>query len=172
MRGRSPTPSAATEANGPVAAELTFQEESRATVLLVFDDPLDTKLYGADLVRIRGDVTAQDPGETTVEISDLLGETRTATVTIGTMGMSEMIRGDVNADGDCTIVDAIKILEHLFSGGTVDCADAADMDDDGVLTIVDPLSLLTTLFLTGEPLDESCRGDSVADSLTCDLSGC
>lgn len=166
------------EEHGPVAAELVFQDASRATVLFFFDDALDTELYGADIVRIAGSVTAKEVGDTTVEIANFLGEAATATVSIeraGTivkLGITDVIRGDVDADGDCTIVDAIRILDRIFAGGTVHCDDAADMDDDGALTIVDPIRLLTALFISEEPLDESCKADSTADSLSCDLSGC
>jgi len=66
------------------------------------------------------------------------------------IGPDWWIRGDSNGDGKPDISDAIVTLQHLFLGGTVDCARAMDVNLDGKVDISDPISLLAHLF-TGGP---------------------
>jgi hypothetical protein len=98
-----------------------------------------------------------------------------ATITLGS-GLEPFRRGDVGADGETTISDAIRILDFLFTGETaLACEDAADTDDNGEIDITDPIRLLDFLFL-GEveispPLFE-CGLDGTRDALDCGKSDC
>ncbi|MBT6542449.1 MAG: hypothetical protein HOM39_12910, partial [Planctomycetes bacterium] len=81
------------------------------------------------------------------------------------------IRGDADADGAINLVDAIAILIHLFSGGTIPCNDAADFDDDGALSLPDPIGLLDYMFSNGPappPPFPACGIDLTVDALECD----
>ncbi len=84
------------------------------------------------------------------------------------------VRGDVTDDGLINLVDAIVLLDELFSGGVpAECEDAADINDDGQKNLADPIILLNYLF-TGGPAPSSpfpaCGSDSTASSLTCDMA--
>ncbi|MBT6969456.1 MAG: hypothetical protein HOA02_11800 [Planctomycetes bacterium] len=81
------------------------------------------------------------------------------------------VRGDADADGAINLVDAIAILIHLFSGGTIPCNDAADIDDDGALSLPDPIGLLDYMFSNGPappPPFPACGIDLTVDALECD----
>ena len=79
-------------------------------------------------------------------------------------------RGDVNADGEIDLSDAVAELGVLFLGtGEIRCDDAADANDDGGLDISDAITILGYLFLgtstIAEPLD--CGADPSGDGLGC-----
>ena len=57
------------------------------------------------------------------------------------------LRGDSDGDGILTVGDALACLQHLFRGGELPCAKAADFDDDGYLAVSDAIALLR--FITG-----------------------
>ena len=63
-------------------------------------------------------------------------------------------------------------LFHQFSGISVTCEDALDVDDSGRLTVGDPVHLLVHLFLGGpapsEPFAGGCGEDPAGDSLRCE----
>jgi hypothetical protein len=85
----------------------------------------------------------------------------------------EFLRGDVNADADVNLTDAVFTLNHLFLGGPEPgCMDAADADDDGSLQITDPVLTLNWLFLSGRtppsPGAEICGEDPTEDLLSCE----
>jgi len=61
----------------------------------------------------------------------------------------EFRRGDANDDNRIDISDARTIVVHLFSGGSLGCEDAADVDDDEALTVTDAIGLLDYLFRNG-----------------------
>ena len=62
------------------------------------------------------------------------------------------MRGDVNADKDLDIADALYLLRFLFRDGRAPhCFDAADANDDGFLDIADAMYLLAFLFGDGPP---------------------
>lgn len=64
---------------------------------------------------------------------------------------AELVRGDVNKDGNVDITDPINILGYLFQGESAPaCLDAADIDDSGSIDITDPIVLLTFLFGGGD----------------------
>lgn len=84
------------------------------------------------------------------------------------------VRGDVNDDAMINLVDAIVILDELFSGGVpAECEDAVDINDDGQKNLADPIVLLNYLF-TGGPAPSSpfptCGSDSTVSSLICDMT--
>ena len=80
------------------------------------------------------------------------------------------IRGEANGDDDVDLSDAVAILEYLFTGSSLACVDAADVDDDGEVVITDPIRLLGYLFLGGPPpsapFPES-GADPTDDGLSC-----
>jgi predicted alpha-1,6-mannanase (GH76 family) len=83
------------------------------------------------------------------------------------------VRGDVNADGQEDLSDAIRTLGFLFLGEptSLGCGKAADANDDGKIDIADPALLLQTLFKGGPPAAEpsgSCGFDPTPDGLSCD----
>ena len=88
----------------------------------------------------------------------------------------DFVRGDVNADGETDISDAVATLLFLFLGSaTVPCEKAADADDGGEIDISDAILILGYLFLgEGAPAAPvSCGEDSTPDDLTCEsFAGC
>jgi hypothetical protein len=61
------------------------------------------------------------------------------------------VRGEVTADAEVNISDAIFILMHLFLGGPAPpCLDAADVNDDGAVGINDAVYELAYLFGGGK----------------------
>ncbi|MCZ6793892.1 MAG: hypothetical protein O7J95_09810, partial [Planctomycetota bacterium] len=80
-------------------------------------------------------------------------------------------RGDVDADGDVLLTDAVRLLLFLFQGGEPPpCDKAADVDDSGRLNISDAVSLLLFLFRGSGSLPAPCSfcgPDPTPDELTC-----
>jgi len=79
-------------------------------------------------------------------------------------------RGDADSSGRLELTDAIRVLGHLFLGGTeLPCPDAADADDNGVLQITDAVRILGYLFLGStpppQPGPEACGEDPTEDLL-------
>ena len=58
----------------------------------------------------------------------------------------DFLRGDINADGDRNLADAVSLLEFLFSSGALPCVAATDVNDDGDINVADPSQLLSYLF--------------------------
>ncbi len=83
------------------------------------------------------------------------------------------IRSDLNGDDMISIGDVLLLLNHVFLGESISCADAADVNDDGVLGLTDALVSLSFQFLAGEapPAPMVCGPDPSEDSLSCD-TGC
>ncbi|MGE3164111.1 MAG: hypothetical protein AB7O52_04355 [Planctomycetota bacterium] len=80
------------------------------------------------------------------------------------------VRGDCNSDGATNVADGIALLNELFAGGSVLCADACDANDDGSRNIADAVRLLSVLFQGGVPLPPPasvCGVDPTADALGC-----
>jgi hypothetical protein len=83
-------------------------------------------------------------------------------------------RGDADADGRLTLIDAIRILDFLFHDApSLACNKAGDTNDDGKLSIADTITLVGVLFG-----DDSlpapfpgCGEDPTADRLTCEYAG-
>lgn len=83
---------------------------------------------------------------------------------------SLLLRGDVSGDGVINLGDPIRLLNHLFANGTIDCQDAADGDDDGKLTIGDAIGVLGYLFADGLPPRRpfpAAGSDPTPDGLYC-----
>ena len=95
-------------------------------------------------------------------------------VSYGCSGEPYFVRGDVNADGDFDISDPILTLNHLFAGGSVECAHAADSNDDDSLNIGDAFFALGAIFGTGplpSPPFPGCGPDPTLGSLACESFG-
>ncbi len=83
------------------------------------------------------------------------------TLSVGTSGTlcagsPAFTRGDINADLEVDVSDAVYLLGHLFApiGTTpnpIACADAADVNDDESLDVADAVNLLSYLFIAGPP---------------------
>ncbi len=83
-------------------------------------------------------------------------------------------RGDVNADAEVDISDAVLTLNFLFDPNidpdVVQCRDAADVNDDGTVDISDPIYSLNYLFVDGPGIPtptEECGDDPTEDDLRC-----
>ena len=81
-------------------------------------------------------------------------------------------RGDVRADGNVELSDAVTLLRHLYNGtpSILPCGDAADANDDGTVGLSDAVTILTHLFSGGKPLPapfQGCGADPTADALGC-----
>ncbi len=81
-------------------------------------------------------------------------------------------RGEINGDGVIDLADALRLLNHLFSGQPAPrCEKAADIDDGGVLDISDAIQLLRHLFVAGDPPAEPYNEpgiDPTPDGLRCE----
>jgi hypothetical protein len=95
--------------------------------------------------------------------------------------LARFVRGDANSDGTINLTDGVRILNFLFTGGTVpECMDAADSDDSGgtQLSITDAIRILGWLFSggtapppptpsTGAYPTSDCGPDPTPDSFDC-----
>ena len=85
------------------------------------------------------------------------------------------LRGDASDDGSVNIADAVAILQHLFSNGSLNCLQSADINDDDSLDISDPIALLQVLFGSGNTIPAPsgvCGMDPTPGDLTCEASIC
>ncbi len=83
-------------------------------------------------------------------------------------------RGDVNADGDTNLTDALAIAAAT-QGKPLFCHAAADVDDDGVLDLLDAILVLKHLFMGCEPPPPpfpGCGVDPTGDHLSCEVTAC
>ena len=80
-------------------------------------------------------------------------------------------RGDINDDSMVNIADAVSLLAGLFTGGAINCDDAADCNDDGSVNIADAVYELANLFSGGPampaPTAPTCGPDPTTDSIDC-----
>ena len=89
------------------------------------------------------------------------------------LAAADFLRGDVDGSGRVAVLDAIRILFHLFQGDltAVPCADAADVDDSGAIDMADPIRVLSGLF-QGGPAPAApfpaCGADPTEDALGCE----
>ena len=60
-----------------------------------------------------------------------------------------LLRGDVEPDGVINLTDAVAILQHLFRGRDLACAEAGDVDGDMALNLTDAVYTLQHLFRGG-----------------------
>lgn len=85
----------------------------------------------------------------------------------------EFRRGDLNLDGACDLSDVIALLDYLFLGSPIFCADAGDINDDGEVDLADAIFKLTYLFLNGpapaDPGPNVCGPDPTDDSIRCEV---
>ena len=64
-----------------------------------------------------------------------------------TAAFQDAVRGDVNADGECTVADAVMLVKYLLGTGSVTAPEQADLDGNRRLNAVD-LSILKHILLT------------------------
>jgi hypothetical protein len=117
---------------------------------------------------IEFDVLAHRKGTTVIILAILDGGDYEATID-GHLGV--FLRGDPNGTGRIEIADAVAILEGLFLGKELPCADAADADDSGRVGLTDAIFLLCSLFLDGRVIPEPFLDpgpDPTADFLGCE----
>ncbi len=84
-------------------------------------------------------------------------------------------RGDVNADGEINLTDAIRILNYLFMGGDAPgCLESADANADTEVRLSDAVFLLNALFVDGSPPLPSPAHGECAPSTDgfCERSNC
>lgn len=113
-------------------------------------------------------------GDTTI-MNDVAAD-QALTLLAAPIATPSFVRGDINADGNTDIADAVFLLSTLFSGGDpATCDDAADTNDDGSVDISDAIAALGALF-SATPLAPpitDCGLDPTADSLECvEFSAC
>src|SRR5262249_53589205 len=82
------------------------------------------------------------------------------------------VRGDVNADGEVDLSDAVRVLRHLFLGQppSLECEKSADADGGGKVDLADIVHLLSYLFLSGPPPrapHPACGAEREPTALTC-----
>lgn len=87
------------------------------------------------------------------------------------------MRGDCSADGEFNLVDAITLLNFLFTTGEpASCNDACDVDDEGTLNLSDVINMLCALFCSPAPDLPSpygvCGVDPTDDQLLCESYTC
>ncbi|MEM7166206.1 MAG: LamG-like jellyroll fold domain-containing protein [Planctomycetota bacterium] len=89
------------------------------------------------------------------------------------------VRGDVNGDDLHSLVDAILLLDFLFSQNSptpLSCHDAADYNDDGNVNLIDVIANLMYVFSLGGPAPAApfpaCGADPTLDLLGCDRMSC
>ena len=161
-------------ANGPFPCDVGISPGQIFLNMTFFATPYDSAVYGTEIALLEFEVTATAAATSSIEILDaftMLPEL-SVPVTVGDVE-PEFLRGDANGDGACSLPDAIKILNLLFTPGeTSDCWDSADVEDDGQLTIGDAIRMLQFLFVdpTGMPI--GCSLDATVDGLTCDRDSC
>ena len=71
----------------------------------------------------------------------------------GSLPDSNFTRGDINSDNSINLVDAVLLLEALFTPGAepLNCQDAADGNDDEGVNLADAIFILSYLFIPGSP---------------------
>lgn len=152
--------------------DLIVEADGGAATFVMITPDYDVSVYGQEYLTITVGVNGAAGTETTVTILGMAGET---TVTLPIVAAENpLMRGDVNADGNCDVTDAVGLLNVLFVPGTeTECEDAADVDDNGQLEVTDAVLLLSALFAGGPAIDESCQLDGSSDSLApCSFSAC
>jgi len=80
------------------------------------------------------------------------------------------LRGDSSGDGTLNVLDATRVLDHLFRRQPLGCRKAADADDDGKVTVLDAIRIAERLFRRSMPLPSpsgSCGLDPTDDDLSC-----
>lgn len=152
--------------------DLIVEADGAAATFIMITPDYDVSVYGREYLTITVGVNGAAGTETSITVLGMAGET---TVTLPIVAPeNELMRGDVNADGNCDVTDAVGLLNVLFVPGTeTQCEDAADVDDNGQLEVTDAVLLLSALFAGGPAIDESCQLDGSSDGLApCSFSAC
>jgi len=139
------------------------------------DDPLFVDLAGRDLHLAAGSpcIDAGDP-----EFEADPDGSRTdmgAFPFVAAEDELQILRGEVNGDGNKDITDPITILRVLFQSGAFPCTKAADCNDSGRVDISDAVFFLEFEFLGGPPLPppaDECGVDPTEDDLPCEETAC
>ncbi|MEM7166526.1 MAG: dockerin type I domain-containing protein [Planctomycetota bacterium] len=136
--------------------------------------------YGAEFLSIDFEATGNVVGASTISATGwhLYGPTY-ATMTIEQPAPPpqdpNFLRGDVNYDASCNIMDIASLVQLVFGTAPFapNCLDTADINDDGSVNVSDAVSLISNLFQVGGPAPEVCGPDSLPDNLpTCTYSAC
>ena len=162
----------------------SFQNANTEIIEFTSTTPIGTISYDT----VPGGLIGNDTGTTTglnwsaalgtppvVNILVVNGQAQSAALDNGTVTLEPAIggfvRGDINSDGSINIADAVSLLAGLFTGGTIECDDAADCNDDGAVNIADAVYELTNLFSGGPdmppPSGPNCGSDPTTDALDC-----
>lgn len=102
---------------------------------------------------------------------DMTGQSGSVSLT----AIGGFIRGDCNDDSNFNIGDAVTMLDGLFLGGVIGCANACDSNDDNQTNIADAVHMLAALFSGGQmpPGNGSCAPDPTPGTLGCvDYTSC
>ena len=108
---------------------------------------------------------------------DYTGYKRGVHLPEGNAEAATFVRGDVDADGNVNIADAITLLDYLFRGSdAISCPDTGDADDSGRLNLSDVLRIVNHVLFRGTPVAEpfpDCGPDESADTFArCSGSPC
>ncbi|MEM7260701.1 MAG: hypothetical protein AAF488_01835 [Planctomycetota bacterium] len=150
---------------------VTVDNESGHVVITDFNAQQARVLDGGTGAVIATIVTGDQPNEVVVGAGRIWITSQLAEQLDMAILPGAYVRGEANGDGVVDIADAVTILAALFSGGMLDCEDAADLNDDGVLDLADPIGLFSLLFSTGTTpsYPYGCPGaDVTLDALGCD----
>ena len=153
-----------------------FRHNTSVTYWVVLDPPLRAEAIDAD-VHIVELNAPEPPVAATARYLDGGFETLRE-LTVASFSKEELAaspafqRGDVNADRDVGLADALLTLDYIFGRAEdLPCRSAADANDDGRINLVDPLVLLMHLFRDTGPLPPpagDCATDPSPDALPCD----
>ncbi len=83
------------------------------------------------------DANAENTGTYSVQIASEGGTTRTVDICTVTDVYSDILRGDVNADGKLSVPDIIMLQKFLLGAGELTDPQAGDLCEDGRLNIYD-----------------------------------
>lgn len=161
--------------HGSIPCDVGISPDHVFVAMGFYGMPYESDVYGAELFILTYQVTATQPGTTTIELLNAYTMLPEATVTVTIVDApTEFVRGDLDGDGTCSIADAVNVLQLAFvPGHTTDCWDSADVDDSGAVDLTDAVRLLQMLFVEPGAMPESCGLDGSADSLPdCQRDNC
>ncbi|HLU46440.1 MAG TPA: FG-GAP-like repeat-containing protein, partial [Planctomycetota bacterium] len=127
-----------------------FGASGEAGPTFVVGDEIPTELSPQGSVLAVGDLNGDGARELVITTEDFPWQARLLTNDANCAGKAAA-RGDGNLDGGVNVSDAVAVLGFLFSGGSLPCPAAAEVNGDDTLNLSDPVYLLGYLFLGGSP---------------------